>query len=182
MVQNGDVTQLDGPVSFDVKAIYDGVLKGISYEEYNSYLHEVSELYNGISAVEDVLSESIKMQKAMVNALKKAKILPGSIEPKIAELKADLIRIKKSISGSPSKSEVGEKNPSGLDNYLYNATPGLRNSYGPTPLHMKSLEIAKKLLSDLRKEVTSINNIQIPEIEKALKEAGAPYIMGQGID
>ena len=69
MVQNGDVTQLDGPVSFDVKAIYDGVLKGISYEEYNSYLNEVSELYNGISAVEDVLSESIKMQKAMVNAL-----------------------------------------------------------------------------------------------------------------
>ena len=182
MVQNGDVTQLDGPVSFDVKAIYDGVLKGISHEEYNSYLNEVSELYNGISAVEDVLSESIKMQKAMVNALKKAKILPGSIEPKIAELKADLIRIKKSISGSPSKSEVGEKNPSGLDNYLYNATTGLRNSYGPTPLHMKSLEIAKKLLSDLRKEVTSINNIQIPEIEKALKEAGAPYIMGQGID
>jgi len=47
---------------------------------------------------------------------------------------------------------------------------------------MKSLEIAKKLLSDLRKEVTSINNIQIPEIEKALKEAGAPYIMGQWID
>ena len=182
LVQNGDVTQLDGPVSFDVKAIYDGVLKGISHEEYNSYLNEVSELYNGISAVEDVLSESIKMQKAMVNALKKAKILPGSIEPKIAELKADLIRIKKSISGSPSKSEVGEKNPSGLDNYLYNATPGLRNSYGPTPLHMKSLKIAKKLLSDLRKEVTSINNIQIPEIEKALKEAGAPYIMGQGID
>ena len=182
LVQNGDVTQLDGPVSFDVKAIYDGVLKGISYEEYNSYLNDVSELYNGISAVEDVLSESIKMQKAMVNALKKAKILPGSIEPKIAELKADLIRIKKSISGSPSKSEVGEKNPSGLDNYLYNATPGLRNSYGPTPLHMKSLEIAKKLLSDLRKEVTSINNIQIPKIEKALKDAGAPYIMGQGID
>ena len=182
LVKNGEVTPLDGPVSFEVKAIREGVLKGIGYEEYNTYLNEISELYNNISAVEDVLSESIKMQKAMANALKRAKILPGSIEPKIAGLKADLIRIKKSISGSPSKSEVGEKNPSGLDNYLYNATLGLRDTYGPTALHMKSLEIAKKLLADLRTEVISISKNKIPEIEKDLKEAGAPYIMGQGID
>jgi len=118
----------------------------------------------------------------MANALKKTKILPGSVEPKITKLKFDIIRIKKSISGSPSKSEVGEKNPAGINNYLYNATLGLRDSYGPTPLHRKSLEIAKKLLTKLREEVTSISKIQIPEITKALKSAGAPYISGQGID
>ena len=182
LIKDGEVTPLDGPISFDVKAIHEGVLKGIGYEEYNAYLTEVSKLYRGVSAVEDVLSESDKMQKLMANALKKTKILPGSIEPKITKLKFDIIRIKKSISGSPSRSEVGEKNPAGINNYLYNATLGLRDSYGPTPLHRKSLEIAKKLLTELREEVTSISKIQIPEITKALKAAGAPYISGQGID
>jgi hypothetical protein len=182
LIKDGEVTPLDGPISFDVKAIHEGVLKGIGYEEYNAYLTEVSELYRGVSAVEDVLSESDRMQKLMANALEKTKILPGSIEPKITKLKFDIIRIKKSISGSPSRSEVGEKNPDGINNYLYNATLGLRDSYGPTPLHRKSLEIAKKLLTELREEVTSISKIQIPEITKALKAAGAPYISGQGID
>ena len=54
---------------------------------------------------------------------------------------------------------------------MYNATLGLRDTYGPTALHMKSLEIAKKLLADLRTEVISISKNKIPEIGKDLKEA-----------
>jgi len=59
---------------------------------------------------------------------------------------------------------------------------GLRNSYGPTPLHAKSLEMAKKLLSELKTEVIKISKTKIPEIQKMLKEADAPYIIGQGIE
>jgi hypothetical protein len=59
---------------------------------------------------------------------------------------------------------------------------GLNNSYGPTPLHAKSLEIAKELFGELKAEVEAINQQRIPEIEWALKAAGAPYIIGQGID
>ena len=182
LVQNGEVIPLDGPISFEVKAIRDGVLQGIDHEEYNAYLAEVTQLYKNISAVRDVLSESGKMQKAMTNALKKSSILPGTLEPKLVALKADLTRINRSLSGSPSRSEVGERNPDGLGNFISDAMRGLNNSYGPTPLHAKSLEIAKELFGELKAEVEAINQQHIPEIERALKAAGAPYIIGQGID
>ena len=91
-------------------------------------------------------------------------------------------RIDRSLNGSPSRSEVGERNPAGLNDYLYNAASGLRNSYGPTPLHAKSLEMAKQLLSELKSAVIEISKTKIPEIEAMLKEAEAPYIMGQGIE
>jgi photosystem II stability/assembly factor-like uncharacterized protein len=182
LVQNGEVTPLDGPISFEVKALREGVLKGISHEEYNAYLTEITQVYKSISAVRDVLSESGKMHKAMVSALAQAKILPGTLEPKLEALKLDLTRINQSISGSPSRREVGERNPAGIQSFLSNAMVGLRNSYGPTPLHRKSLKIAKELLIQLRAEVKSISEVRIPEIEAALKAADAPYILGQGIE
>ena len=182
LVQNGEVTPLDGPISFEVKALREGVLKGISHEEYNAYLTEITQVYKSISAVRDVLSESGKMHKAMVTALAQAKILPGTLEPKLEALKSDLTRINQSISGSPSRREVGERNPAGIQSFLSNAMVGLRNSYGPTPLHKKSLKIAKELLVQLRAEVKSISEVRIPEIEAALKAADAPYILGQGIE
>ena len=182
LVQNGEVTPLDGPISFEVKALREGVLKGVSYEEYNAYLTEITQVYKSISAVRDVLSESGKMHKAMFTALAQAKILPGTLEPKLEALKLDLTRIHQSISGSPSRREVGERNPAGIQSFLSNAMVGLRNSYGPTPLHRKSLKIAKELLIQLRAEVKSISEVRIPEIEAALKAADAPYILGQGIE
>ena len=182
LVQNGEVTPLDGPIPFEVKALREGVLKGISHEEYNAYLTEITQVYKSISAVRDVLSESGKMHKAMVTALAQAKILPGTLEPKLEALKLDLTRINQSISGSPSRREVGERNPAGIQSFLSNAMVGLRNSYGPTPLHRKSLKIAKELLVQLRAEVKSISEVRIPEIEAALKAADAPYILGQGIE
>ena len=182
LVQNGEVTPLDGPISFEVKALREGVLKGVSHEEYNAYLTEITQVYKSISAVRDVLTESGKMYKAMATALAQAKILPGTLEPKLEALKLDLIRINQSISGSPSRREVGERNPAGIQSFLSNAMVGLRNSYGPTPLHRKSLKIAKELLVQLRAEVKSISEVRIPEIEAALKAADAPYILGQGIE
>ncbi|MCH1431456.1 MAG: glycosyl hydrolase [Flavobacteriaceae bacterium] len=182
LVQNGEVTPLDGPIPFEVKALREGVLKGISHEEYNAYLTEITQVYKSISAVRDVLSESGKMHKAMVTALAQAKILPGTLEPKLEALKLDLTRINQSISGSPSRREVGERNPAGIQSFLSNAMVGLRNSYGPTSLHRKSLKIAKELLIQLRAEVKSISEVRIPEIEAALKAADAPYILGQGIE
>ena len=182
LVQNGEVTPLDGPISFEVKALREGVLKGVSHEEYNAYLTEITQVYKSISAVRDVLSESGKMHKAMVTALAQAKILPGTLEPKLEALKSDLTRVNQSISGSPSRREVGERNPAGIQSFLSNAMVGLRNSYGPTPLHRKSLKIAKELLVQLRAEVKSISEVRIPEIEAALKAADAPYILGQGIE
>jgi hypothetical protein len=182
LIQNGEVTPLDGPIPFEVKALREGVLKGISHEEYNAYLTEITQVYKSISAVRDVLSESGKMHKAMVTALAQAKILPGTLEPKLEALKLDLTRINQSISGSPSRREVGERNPAGIQSFLSNAMVGLRNSYGPTPFHRKSLKIAKELLIQLRAEVKSISEVRIPEIEAALKAADAPYILGQGIE
>ncbi|MDC1543340.1 glycosyl hydrolase [Flavobacteriaceae bacterium] len=178
--KEGSVTPLDGPISFEVKPIREGVLKGASYEDYDSFRVALTELMKEINAVQDVFSESIKKHKALKVALSRSNIAPGPIEGQLASLDNEINAINK-LSGSPSRSEIGERNPATMQSYLYNAMNGMENSYGPTGINKKSFEIAKKMLTTIKAKVEALDS-SITPIEKALKAAGAPYINGQGIN
>lgn len=178
--KEGSVTPLDGPISFEVKPIREGVLKGASYEDYDSFRVALTELMKEMNAVQDVFSESIKKHKALKVALSRSNIAPGPFEGQLASLDNEINAINK-LSGSPSRSEIGERNPAIIQSYLYNAMNGMENSYGPTGINKKSYEIAKKMLTTIKAKVEALDS-SITPIEKALKAAGAPYINGQGIN
>jgi len=146
--KEGSVTPLDGPISFEVKPIREGVLKGASYEDYDSFRVALTELMKEMNAVQDVFSESIKKHKALKVALSRSNIAPGPIEGQLASLDNEINAINK-LSGSPSRSEIGERNPATMQSYLYNAMNGMENSYGPTGINKKSFEIAKKMLTTI---------------------------------
>jgi hypothetical protein len=174
--EDGKIFKLDGPLSFQVKPIRKGVLKGASFEDYNEFRVELTELINKISKVEDQFTQSKKMYNALEKALQRSRIAPGKIEPQLLDLKVAIASTDKLMNGSSSRSEIGERNPSGIQNYLYGAFSGMDSSYGPTGLHKKSLSTAKKILDKVQKMVNKISYSMIPEIEKKLKDAGAPYI------
>lgn len=86
------------------------------------------------------------------------------------------------MEGSPARNAIGERNPAGMQTFLYIALRGLRSTYGPTPLHRKGLEQAHQLATAATASVKSISKDELPALEKELKAANAPYIMGQGIE
>jgi hypothetical protein len=173
---NGEVTKLDGPISFEVKPIRKGVLKGASYAEYNTFRTELTSLIGKINEIQDKFSQSKKMLKALTKALERSSIAPGEIEPKLEKLEGEIAATEKLLNGSSSRNEIGERNPAGVQQYLYNSFNGMDNSYGPTGVHKKSLAIAKNMLVKVQKKIDEISGLMIPEIEKALKDAKAPYI------
>jgi len=56
------------------------------------------------------------------------------------------------------------------------------STYGPTPLHQKSMVLAEKMSLDIEARITSLQNDKIKPLEQKLKAQGAPYIQGQGIE
>ena len=48
---NGKYRMLDGPISFDVNSIRDGVLKGADYDTYNSYRNEYSKFQSDLALI-----------------------------------------------------------------------------------------------------------------------------------
>jgi hypothetical protein len=77
---------------------------------------------------------------------------------------------------------VGEKNNPTINTRLYAAMSGVNSStYGPTPTHERSLEIANVQFRKFRASLEDIIKAQLPELEKALQDAGAPWVKGQPI-
>ena len=179
---NGVVTQLDEPIVFDVKPIREGVLQGVSHQEYDEYRNNLSALIKKLDVLEDVLKRSEEKLMALKAALNNSNIVPGPINKEIQTLQKEAIAIKKSVEGSPSKDEIGERTPPSIQTHLRVAYRGMMSTYGPTPLHQKSMALGKKMTLEIESKVMSLQNDKIKPLEQKLKALGAPYIQGQGIE
>jgi len=179
---NGVVNQLDEPIVFDVKPIREGVLQGVSHQQYDEYRNNLSALIKKLDVLEDVLERGEEKLMALKAALNNSNIAPGPINKEIQALQKEAIAIKKSVEGSPSKDEIGERTPPSIQTHLRVAYRGMMSTYGPTPLHQKSMALGKKMTLEIEAKITSLQNDKIRPLEQKLKTLGAPYIQGQGIE
>ncbi|NNK09770.1 MAG: glycosyl hydrolase, partial [Flavobacteriaceae bacterium] len=178
----GVITQLDGPITFKVEPLFESTLKGVSYEEYNAYISAYNEVATQESKVSDVLNSSMDKVTAMQLALSRAPATPGNMATRLHDLKQQLYAFEERLEGNKSRDEIGERNPPNAGDHLNVARRGLSTTYGPTPLHQQNLELAKTMMASLYTEIATIANSTIPQLERELKQMGAPYILGQGIE
>ena len=173
---NGKISKLDGPIDFEVKPIREGVLKGVSYQEYNSYKNDLSALQNQLYEVNDLLNQSLGKLSSFKKALSRIKINPGELNSKIFKLENTIRDINLEINGSDAKKQIGEKRAPTVQNRLSVAQRGLSTTYGPTMLHKKSMSIAIKAIKSIKSKIEKIYNVEIPEINNELIKAGSPYL------
>jgi hypothetical protein len=176
---DGEVSPLSEPISFEVKQLREGALEGSTPEKTVAFWKEIQDLQGQISATSIELSHAIKKVKGMQLALSRTGKQPGELDGKLYQTSQDLQNIQEQLYGNPSKNEIGEKNNPTVRSRLRAATSGVENStYGPTPTHERSLELAEKEYKELQKELNAIVKEKIPNLENQLKEAGAPEIKG----
>ncbi len=177
---DGVVTNLSDPMEFEVAEMRKGALEGASTKEVVAFWKEIEELQGKLSAVSMALNETKKKIKLMEKALSRAEVDPAVLNSKIHNVKMELARMDIEFFGSKAKNEVGEKNNPTIYNRISAAQMGTMNStYGPTPTHKRSLEIAQKEFIELKAHLVEIMDNKIPAIEKELIESGAPWIKGQ---
>lgn len=175
----GSVTKLDGPVSFEVRPIREGVLKGIDYDAFNAYRKEMEQMQDEINMLSDMMDESERMLNAMATAASRTPMLPGNLVSRIHAAQQEYDALDTEISGNKARNEIGERNPPNVQSHMGVANRGLSTTYGPTALHRKSLSIARNMMNAIKPRITQLAQQTIPGIEKALRDAGAPYINGR---
>ncbi|MEM7372615.1 MAG: glycosyl hydrolase [Bacteroidota bacterium] len=178
---DGQVTQLAGPVSFEVERLRDGALKGATNEELTAYRKELEALQGAVFAASMVLDKSKNRINAIQTALGRSSVEPGQLDNQLHQLKQKLLDLDEKMNGNPSKEEIGERNPPTVRSRMFIAFRGMSTTYGPTPLHKRSMEIAKKEFTSLNAELEEISKNEIPALEKAVSGAGAPWIEGQAL-
>ncbi|MEK9912472.1 MAG: hypothetical protein VW580_00995, partial [Flavobacteriaceae bacterium] len=157
--KGGDVLAQSEEIKFDVKSIRNGVLQGIDFDTYEKFRVD----YNNVAADLAKFNQGLKQAEEHINTISNnsSRLLNKLIDLQhLKELKITLADLKKQSNVSPSRDEVGEKDTQTASSNLGMASRGFSTTYGPTPLHQRSLNQAKKLLElDLLKLNELQNNL-----------------------
>jgi hypothetical protein len=178
---DGEITELSQPQSFDVKPLREGALEGASTEEIRQYRLSLAKFQQDIQATGMELEKSLKKVKVMQTAVRRVDRESNELEARIFQVEKKLQAINRSMNGSPSISEVMDRQDPTPTSRLYFAINGLTTTYGPTEQHKTILETGISELSGIKTELAEIIDTELPQLEKDLKEAGAPWIEGQGL-
>jgi hypothetical protein len=77
---------------------------------------------------------------------------------------------------------VEDDGPHTLTRRLQAAQMGtMWSTYGPTPTHRRSLEIAEKELAAVRERINAVLEQRLPAFEKKLDAEGAPWTPGRPV-
>ena len=177
--KDGVVQSLGDVVSFEVKAIREGVLKGVDYATYDAYRKELTAVQREMQSLTDLFNRAEKQLKALKKAAAKTPLAPEAVAGELYAIEQALTALTIKAEGSPARNEIGERNPPSVQSHMRAAYRGITTTYGPTPLHRKSLRLAKSMLGDLRPEIERITQQKLPALAEKLTAAGAPYIIGQ---
>jgi photosystem II stability/assembly factor-like uncharacterized protein len=175
---NGEVEELSGPVTFRVKPLHDTSIPSPDPQEYQAYREEVKQVQDQLASVQEFMNEARTQVQAMEVALERSATAPGDLNGALYSLKRELRTLDKQVNGSPSRNEIGERNAPTVSDRFFTGYRGLSTTYGPTGNHRQSLKIAERQLTELLPKVERLRNETIPNLQEALREAGAPYIIG----
>ncbi|TCI84809.1 WD40/YVTN/BNR-like repeat-containing protein [Tenacibaculum sp. M341] len=178
---DGVTTVLEGPKEFKVVPMYEGALPRKSFDEINQFRKEVFAFQQDLTATNIEMNRQLQKIGAMKRAANKTTASNDALLQQINEARLRLLAIQKELSGDPVKNEIGEPSnptPNDANRLAYSA---LSNTYGPTGNQKASFNRAKKQLQGIKTKLKTVMNGTIPGIEQGLKQAGAPWIEGQGL-
>ena len=179
--KDGNLEKIDGPVEFGVKLLREGVLKGASFDEYNSHAADLALIYNEYSKYSDTFSRLQPKLSLLEKALMLTESLSEDMFMELEKVKNQYLTMRDKYGTNPAKNEIGEWDKPTIGSRLSIASQGLSTFYGPTGMNKYNLEVAKKLVNEYKDDVESIHAI-VEDLEEKIKNLKHPHISGSGIN
>ncbi|OHU90739.1 MULTISPECIES: VPS10 domain-containing protein [Pseudoalteromonas] len=171
------VTQLATPVEFELQPIFNGSLPGASFADVLEFGQQIVAAQRRSTAASSILSTMKENMKAVRTALDRT---PGNItalEKRYADIQNELHAINVELYGLASRNRMGTK-PANIDSRLNYAMSGASSSYGPTQQHREQFSYALEGLDGVSKRISTLQQVTIPALQKAMNEAGSPWTAG----
>jgi photosystem II stability/assembly factor-like uncharacterized protein len=175
-IEEGEVTELAGPVRFEVEPLREGALSRASDQVVASFRAEVEAFQRALDRTSDALEEHVQRIEAMQTALARAEEEAPELAGRLYETRQDLLDLRERLRGSEAKDEIGERGPPTPSSRLSVGLRGLMTTYGPTEMHRRTVEAGRSELAPIAEEVERYGEQVLPELERALEAAGAPPV------
>ena len=173
----GEVTQLSEPVEFEVTPLHEGTLERASNKTISEFRKELEAFQQDLSQTSNKLEKQINQVKAMQKALSRAPKENTALVKKLHDARTQLLTIQEDMEGSEAKAEIGERNKKPTPgSRLYIGYSALSSTYGPTPMHVQTIEAGKAELDKIKTDLNQFVENVMPELKESLEAVDAPPI------
>lgn len=179
-IEAGEVTELAGPMEFDVVPAFDAALPRMADSDVAAFREQVEAFMLDMTRTSNLLEEQIQKVEAMQTALSRADTPDPALSTRLYQARLDLLNIQERMEGSEAKGEVGERGPPTPGDRMYVGFQGLNSTYGPTRMHRQAVAAGLAEFAPIRAEVQRMADTVVPGLMDALEATGAPPIEGMG--
>lgn len=176
----GVTTELAGPVAFDVELMRTGILKGSTRDEATAFTRKTSNAMRSVTAASAVLKE-LKVKTALFRkALDNSLVTDGSLDAELHALRAEILELEEALTGLKARERKGSA-PATIQSRIFHAMYGASSTYGPTKSHKEQFGYAMEAFGSVKDALNELTEVKIPNFQKALEVAGAPWTPGAAI-
>jgi photosystem II stability/assembly factor-like uncharacterized protein len=181
LVSSLGVQALGSPQEFTVKAVPTAP-PGTDFNAVAAFQLEASELMRRINGAGEELGEANDRLRYMRAALLQAPRAEASLFAQMDDLGERLAEIQLRLWGDRARDRLNETSVPSISGRAGNAIGGhWVTRQMPTATMRRSLEIATGDFALLRRDLSTLIDTAIPELESALEAAGAPWTSGRRI-
>jgi hypothetical protein len=175
-IEEGEVSELAGPVEFQVVPAFEGALERVPANVVAAFQEEVESFAQDLTETSNLLQEQIQAVEAMQTALSRADSSDAELNSRLYQTRLELLELREQMRGSEAKGEIGERSPPTPGSRLSVGYNGLSGTYGPTELHRESIQVGRAELAPIRAEIERYADEVVPSLKQALEGTGAPPI------
>lgn len=177
---DGVVTPLAGPVEVQVERMSQGSLPGAEPAAVVAFWARIDALQRKATALSLALPSLQQRMTQLTQAVERTRSAPSALDAELDALRRQVYAINRALNGVPEAAEaVGHLRAPGLNERLFVAQMGTQlSTYGPTPSHEQSLAQAEQAYQQIRTDWVELTERRLPAFERALVEAGAPWVPG----
>ena len=177
---DGRLIDLGHSQSFDVVPMRRGTLPGASPAAVAAFQRELETVQRTAVGAGAAMEELLERVGAIQEVLLRSTVGDSHLGDEARSLQARLRHMQETLKGNQRRANAGDPGPVSISRRLEVAMMGNRwSTYGPTPTHRRSLEIASEQLDVLTRDLDGIVGDELPVLEAKLDAAGVPWTPGR---
>jgi len=173
---DGQIRELTAPVSFEVESYIEPTLARSTPAEAKAFQERIVRVEAAVDAASLTIADLQKQIEGYRTALDRTEDR-AALEAQFAAIRAELFSLDEAISGKKADDQKGAE-PATISSRVSFAKGSASSYYGPTPQSLEQLGYALDAFADVRQRLMVMTKTTIPAFEKAMLDAGAPWVRG----
>ena len=179
---SGVVSELGQSQSFDVVPLRERSQPGASPAEVVAFGRELAELSRRMDGADAAIEAALQRVGAIRESLMRSTASDVSLGDEARALELGLEEMNEQLNGNQTRDSAGDPGPVSIAARVNVAWSGnFLSTYGPTPTHLRSVEIAQSQLVELSDRLDAILTVDLPALEEKLEAAGVPWTPGRSV-